>query len=221
MTKTKNIQLVYASIGIALAFAVAALFVSGTFAESKSHFERNAYSTETKKAIYTAFEDNDYNAYVDAVTEKNKQSILTEEEFSRHAQNITKKQQIHATFTEKDYDTYSQLTDGSIHQLSEAAFQKKASMLALKDEIKAAIQDHDYETFTEKKQALRELLGNEYMELKHGDDNGDMTEEQFNTLADRMEQYGEEGRSDNGFMGRRWKKRHNKHSDFSAYHMKR
>ena len=208
MLQLKNKQLLYAGIGVTLAFAVSMLFVLNLYAESENHFKRSAYSSETKNAIYTAFENSDYDAYAMAVTEKNKQFILTEEEFNSHVQKIAKKQQIRDALTADDYDVYLQLTDGSIHQLSEAAFHKKSKMLALKEEIKTALEGRDYTSFTQKKQALKELLGDEHVSHKRYGESEEMTEEQFNMLADRAEQYGTEY---GDFAGKKQRGYHNKH----------
>lgn len=197
MIETKNIQYIYAGIGVALAIGISTLLVSGAFAESRSFFKRGAHSAETQSAIHAAFESGDYDAYVTAVNEMHKRSVMTEEEFDRHTARMKKKQQIHAAFIAGDHDAYLQLTNGSIHQLSEAAFRKKAQMLTLKEAMKTAVKNRDYATFTEKQQALKTLLGDEYMGHRHGGE-GVMTEEQFNALADKAERYG-----DDDFTGHR------------------
>ncbi len=212
MLQLKNRQLLYAGIGVTLAFVVSMLFVLTLYAENEVHSKRSMHSSETKSAIHTAFEDNDYDAYVMAVTEKNKQSILTEEEFNSHVQKIAKKQQIRDALTADDYDAYLKLTDGSMHQLSEAAFTKKSKMLALKEEIKTALEGRDYTSFTQKKQALQELLGDEYVSHKGHGDSEEITEERFGMLADRAEQHGTEG-----FAGKKQQGYHNK-CGHSSYH---
>ena len=209
MMKIQNMQWVYAGIGIVLAFAVSVLFVSGVFAEGRTFFKRGADSAATKSAVHAAFENADYNAYVTAITNAHNRSILTEEEFNAHAQKIARKQQINDTFVADDYAAYSALTEGSIRQLSESTFHKKAEMLRIKEEIREAIQDRDFAAFKAKKEALKLLLGDEYVSHRRGKE--EMTEEQFNALASRVEEMGgdvfgrKKGRygHDKGFGGMR------------------
>lgn len=191
MLQLKNKQFLYA--GVALVFIVSMFFVLSLYAENKDHSKRGAHASESKSAIHMAFEDNDYEAYIVAVTERDRQFTLTEEEFARHVQHIAKKQEIQEAFIAGDYDAYLKLTEGSMHQLSEAAFTKKSKMLALKKEMQTALGDRDYDSFVQKRQALEDLLGDEYVGQKHYSSSEEITEERFNMLADRSGKYDVEG----------------------------
>lgn len=204
MSQLKH-KLLHIGIIVALAFVASMLFVLGLDAESGSRSKRGTRSLETSNAIHTAFEDNDYDAYVAAVTAKHRQSILTKEEFDSHVQKIAEKQKIQDAFADADYQTYLELTDGSIYQLSEAAFTKKSKMFALKEEIQTALTDRDYDSFTKKRQELKDLLGDEYVSHGHYDGSDEITEDQFNVFADKHETYGTDG------LG--WKKQRGYHGN--------
>ncbi|MDE0243260.1 MAG: hypothetical protein OYG31_00910 [Candidatus Kaiserbacteria bacterium] len=109
--------------------------------------------------------------------------IPTEEESLYLAERAERIEQIRNTFAENDYETYLELTDGSMHQLSEAAFMKKARFLALKDDVRDALQNRDYDTFVAKNTELRELLSDTHRHLRH--EKRLITEEEFNALADK------------------------------------
>ena len=196
MIQLKNKTLLYIGAGVVLLLAVSVLFVTGLDAESEGRFKRSMHSSETKDAIHTAFEDGDYDAYVTAITEKHEQLVLTENEFASRVEKMVKKQQIHDAFVAADHETYLTLTDGSIHQLSEAAFYKKSKMLALKEAIRTALKDRNYDSFIQKRQDLKDLLGDEHM-----DDSEEVTEERFNMLADRSGQYDAGGFSGEKYQG--------------------
>ena len=189
MMQIKNVRNFSVSVGAVLVLVIAALFVSGVFAEGKHHFGQNGHDDEMEEVIHAAFENGDYTTYMTASTEKHRQSLMTEEEFDRRVAMLEKKRQISDAFADDDYDAYRQVTDGSIRQLSEMAFYKKSSMLTLKEELKAAIQNRDFDLFTQKQSELEDLLADEYM--RHGRDKEAMTEEQFNALADRTEDRGD------------------------------
>ena len=179
---------VCAGIGISIALVVSVLFAAGALAEGRGFFKRGAESPETQRAIHAAFDNADYGAYVAAMDEAHRRSVLTEEAFDAHAERIARKRQINDAFTAGDYSAYLVLTEGSIRQLTEPAFRKKATMLELKAAMRAAMADRDFAAFTEKKQALRDLLGDEFMDRGHGKE---MTEERFNRIADRIEEHGD------------------------------
>ncbi len=177
-----NIQKGYAVIGILGAIVFSTLFVANIFADEKGRFERGAYNNEVKEAIYKAFNENDHEAYVEAVSTFEGKRVLTEEQFDAQMEKIVRRKSISETFEDNDYQRYLNLTEESSRQLSQDAFEKKVQYVSIKNELKEALENRDYDTFLAKKEELKELKGDRVNRKDK-----EITEEKFNELADKVE----------------------------------
>ena len=195
-----------------LALLVLFAIFNGVTTEGKRGFQNSAYSQETVEAIHTAFEDNDYAAYLTAVSAIEGKAPLSEDEFNDHVARMTLRQGIQDAVVSGDYAVYLTLTGDDIGQLTEQAFTQRSEFAVLKSALKTALEDRNYDAFVEKHAELREMRSGIVNNTGHGygvgrkgyhgfskSSDDEIREEKFNEMADQFEEHGE------GFM---WKGKH-------------
>ena len=184
----KNKYLIQAFIGISTALILTSFILPAVHAGSA--WRGDKCSVESKADISNAFEVGDYNAYVKAFEEIGREPI-SEEEFNSHIEKIENKKAVHQAIIDNNYDEYLTLTEGSIRQMSESAFAKKVEKIGIHENLRTALKDRDFVAFVTAKEELKTLIGDRKFRKGGDRDREELTEEKFNKLADRFEEYGD------------------------------